>query len=141
MYRYLFSITRTSLKVIFQVIFLRNFRQAAMSSPETSSLSRRALNFAVVRMVNCICFPFSRIGIYTKFCPRPLYFSSVAILHQLGRLFVESSRSVSESNSEKAHQNSLIFAICTKNPNNIPFRATGNTPDSPCQYRLVWAFQ
>ena len=53
-------------------IFLKssdNKYKATISSPKISTLSRRALNLAVVRMFTCICFSFSRMGICTKFGP------------------------------------------------------------------------
>ena len=38
-----------------------------ISFAETSPIPRRAPTITVVGMLTCICFPFSRMGIYTKF--------------------------------------------------------------------------
>ena len=42
-----------------------------MPASEISSLTSRALNLPVVRILTCICFSFSRMGIYTKLGPGP----------------------------------------------------------------------
>ena len=42
-----------------------------MPSSEVSSLTRQALNISVVILLTCICLPFSRMGIHTKFGPGP----------------------------------------------------------------------
>ena len=54
--------------------------KGTMPTPETSSLSRRALNLPFVRMLTGIYFPFSRMKIYTKFFPGTLSLPSDIVL-------------------------------------------------------------
>ena len=78
-------------------IFLKgpdNKHNEAISSPEISPLSRRALYLPFVKMFTCICFPFSRMGICNKLSPghfsMPLDHASPTRKH-----FTASCRSVS----------------------------------------------
>ena len=53
---------------------------------EIFPLHMRALNLSVVGTLTCICFPFSRMGIY-QVCPRLLSLPSVTWLDLFGSIF------------------------------------------------------
>ena len=67
------------------------YSASRMPSYEISSLTRRALNLLAVRMLTCICFSISRMGICTKLGPGP--FRCLHVHHR--KPFVASCRSVS----------------------------------------------
>ena len=55
--------------IVFEVMI--EDHKGTISPLEISSPTRRALNLPVVTLLNGICFPFSGMGIYTKFGPGP----------------------------------------------------------------------